>query len=90
MQLDVEEAREIARKIISGGAGPASPKAPVGVQKGMNQRRNLGGDKVRDGGGRGGGSSGNGVDKRRSKPGPGKRGVRFSSHPARRGQGKRR
>ncbi|KAJ9651913.1 pre-rRNA processing protein [Neophaeococcomyces mojaviensis] len=89
MDLDLEEAREIARKIMSGA--PASPKMPVGVQKSANQRRSLGGEKVKGGGGGGGGGgSSSEVERRRNKPGPGKRGVRFSSHPARKGQGKRR
>ncbi|KAK5944209.1 pre-rRNA processing protein [Knufia obscura] len=85
--LDVEEAREVARKIMSGKGGPQtqSPRSPIQKSQG-NQRRSLGNEKVKTDGTGGG----DGIDKRRSKPGPGKRGVRFSSHPARRGQGKRR
>lgn len=89
--LDVEEAREVARRIMA-GKGPAnggvSPKSPIGKTQSQNhgQRRGLGGEKSRDGRDRAAG----GVERRRNQPGPGKRGVRFSSHPARRGQGKRR
>ena len=83
--LDVEEAREVARKILSGKGGPQgqSPRSPI--QKGQgNQRRALSGEKVDKNGAGGGVSAGAGIDKRRDKAGPGKRGVRFSSHPARR------
>ena len=81
--LDVEEARAVARKIMAGKM-PQSPKSPIGKSQHRDQRRNLGGEKS------GGDTRSGGIDKRRSKPGPGKRGVKFSSHPARRGQGKRR
>lgn len=92
MDLDVDEAREIARKIMAGhvSGGVGGPKSPITKGRGGgNQRRSLGGEKVGASGSGNGGGSGGG-DRRRNKPGPGKRGVKFSSHPARRGQGGRR
>lgn len=82
--LDVDEARAVARQIMAGKT-PQNPRSPIAKAQG-NQRRGLSNEKVknRDSGGSGG------IEKRRNKAAPGKRGVRFSSHPARRGQGKRR
>ena len=85
--LDVDEAREVARQIMASAGnvtkGSKSPKSPIQKSQG-NARRTLSGDKVKQGD-----VQLNDVDKRRSRPGPGKRGVKFSSHPARRGQGRR-
>ncbi|KAK5072936.1 pre-rRNA processing protein [Lithohypha guttulata] len=89
VMLDVDEAREVARKIMAGKT-PQSPRSPIMKSQGKGvQRRGLDNEKVQSGRAVNNGSGG-GIDKRRTKPGPGKRGVKFSSHPARRGQGKRR
>lgn len=95
MDLDVNEAREIARRIMSGsgkGTTANGPKSPIHkASSHPNQRRSLGGDKVKDTTQQQHSNQGAaGVEKRRNKPAPGKRGVRFSSHPARRGQAARR
>lgn len=83
--LDVDEARAVARQIMAGKT-LHSPRSPIVKNQNQgNQRRGLSGEKVK-----GAVSGSAGIEKRRNKAAPGKRGVRFSSHPARRGQGKRR
>lgn len=85
--LDVEQAREVARKIMQG-----SSTSRLDSKTGSNNpRRTLTGEKLRPGSsGSVSGSGSGGIQKRRSKSGPGQRGVRFSSHPARRSQVRKR
>lgn len=51
MDLDVDEARQLARRIMQGSGSPRSPRAGgggAGRQDGRSQRRGLGVDKTRD------------------------------------------